>query len=312
MKAASLAAFFMESVNQKVNIILPKGIELFIKREDLLHPIISGNKYRKLKYNLVAAKDQGFKKLLTFGGAFSNHIAAVAGAGKEFGFETIGIIRGEEIKDKIQDNPSLQFAQENGMQFHFVDRTTYKNKTDATFVEELQQLYGDFYLIPEGGTNALAIKGCEEILTETDKAYFTHVCCAMGTAGTISGIINSSDASQKILGFSSLKGDFLSEQISNFVTKENWEVNTNYHFGGYGKVNDELIAFLNAFHKETNIPLDPIYTGKMVFGVYDLIEKNYFPENAKILLIHTGGLQGIKGMNQLLKKKNKEILHYND
>ena len=312
MKAASLAAFFMESVNQKVNIILPKGIELFIKREDLLHPIISGNKYRKLKYNLVAAKDQGFKKLLTFGGAFSNHIAAVAGAGKEFGFETIGIIRGEEIKDKIQDNPSLQFAQENGMQFHFVDRTTYKNKTDATFVEELQQLYGDFYLIPEGGTNALAIKGCEEILTETDKAYFTHVCCAMGTAGTISGIINSSNEKQQIIGFSSLKGAFLYDVIRNFATKDNWNTYCDNIFGGYGKVSDPLIQFLNEFYRNTTIPLDPVYTGKMMYRILDLIAKDYFAPNAKILAIHTGGLQGIQGMNKVLNKKHKQTIVYND
>ena len=139
---------------------------------------------------------------------------------------------------------------------------------------------------------------------------FTHVCCSVGTGGTISGIINSSSESQKILGFSSLKGDFLSEQISNFANKNNWLLNTDYHFGGYGKVNEELIAFINEFHKNTNVPLDPIYTGKMVYGVYDLIKKNYFPNNSKILMIHSGGLQGIKGMNDLLRKKNKEIINY--
>lgn len=302
----------MKSINQKINLNLPNGIELFIKREDLLHPIISGNKFRKLKYNLAEAQQQGHKKLLTFGGAFSNHIAAVAGAGKTYGLETIGIIRGEEIATKIQDNPTLQFAQENGMHLHFVDRTTYQNKTDATFIAELQKKYGTFYLIPEGGTNQLAVKGCEEILTESDKHTFTHVCCAMGTGGTVSGIINSATEKQQIIGFSSLKGDFLSDVIRNFVTQENWHTNCDYHFGGYGKVSDELISFLNRFYQETRIPLDPVYTGKMMFGIFDLIEKDYFPPGAKILAIHTGGLQGIPGMNQLLKKKNKEILHYND
>lgn len=302
----------MKSINQKIDIILPNGIELFIKREDLLHPIISGNKYRKLKYNLVAAKEQAYTKLLTFGGAFSNHIAATAAAGKAYGFETIGIIRGDEIATKIQDNPSLQFAQENGMQFHFVDRTTYQNKTDETFIAKLQELHGNFYLIPEGGTNDLAIKGCEEILTESDKEYFTHICCAMGTAGTISGIINSSSSKQQIIGFSSLKGDFLSDVIRNFANKGNWNTNCDYHFGGYGKVSEELIQFLNAFQQQTTIPLDPVYTGKMMFGILDLIEKKYFAPNSKILAIHTGGLQGIKGMNKLLMKKNKEIIAYND
>ncbi|MFD2910051.1 1-aminocyclopropane-1-carboxylate deaminase/D-cysteine desulfhydrase [Flavobacterium ardleyense] len=302
----------MESVNQKIDIILPNGIELFIKREDQLHPIISGNKYRKLKYNLVTAKEEGYNKLLTFGGAYSNHIAAVAGAGKEYGFETIGVIRGEEIEDKLQDNPSLNFAKQNGMNFHFIDRTSYQNKTDEAFITTLHKLFGDFYLIPEGGTNDLAVKGCEEILTETDKLKFSHVCCAMGTAGTISGIINSSGEKQQVIGFSSLKGDFLSDVIRNFVTKENWNTNCDYHFGGYGKVSDALIQFLNDFYRKTKIPLDPVYTGKMMFGIVDLIENDYFPPHSKILAIHTGGLQGIAGMNTILEKKNKKLIAYND
>lgn len=301
-----------KSQNQKIGMVFPKGIKLYIKREDLLHPIISGNKFRKLKYNLEEAEKLGFKKILTFGGAFSNHIVAVAGAGAAFGFETIGVIRGEELIDKVQENPSLVFAQQNGMQFHFVDRTTYRDKSDEKFIKSLNNLYGDFYLIPEGGTNQLAIKGCEEILTKEDKCTFDFVCCAMGTGGTISGIINSANATQEIIGFSSLKGDFLSDVIRNFVQKENWNVNCEYHFGGYGKVSDELIRFINTFYQQTNIPLDPIYTGKMMFGILDLIQKDYFPEHSKILAIHTGGLQGISGMNDLLRKKNKEIIQYND
>ena len=298
--------------NQKIVIPFLNGIELFIKREDKLHPIISGNKFRKLKYNLHEANNLGFKTLLTFGGAFSNHIAAVAGAGKEFGFETIGIIRGEELKNKIHNNATLQFAQDNGMQFQFVDRTTYRNKSDKNFIKSLQETYGDFYLIPEGGTNEFAIKGCEEILTQDDKSTFNYVCCAIGTGGTISGIINSSTQKQQIIGFSSLKGDFLSDVIRNFVQNENWLVNCDYHFGGYGKISEELIQFLNQFYQQTNIPLDPIYTGKMMFGIFDLIQNGYFPPNSKILAIHTGGLQGISGINNLLRKNNKETIHYYD
>jgi 1-aminocyclopropane-1-carboxylate deaminase len=301
----------MEVINQKIPLEFPNGIELYIKREDLLHPIISGNKFRKLKYNLLEAKRLGFKKLLTFGGAFSNHIVAVAGAGKEFGFETIGIIRGEELHDKIGENSSLQFAQERGMQFQFTDRTNYRDKMSPEFLLKLQEIFGSFYLIPEGGTNDLAIKGCEEILTSEDKSKFSHICCAVGTAGTLSGIINSSNENQQIIGFSSLKGDFLSQVICNFAKQKNWSVNESYHFGGYGKVTNELIRFLNAFHDKYQLPLDPIYTGKMMFGILDLIEKNYFPPHSKILAIHTGGLQGIIGMNQRLQAKNKEILHYN-
>ena len=302
----------MDSINQKILLDLPDGIELFIKREDKLHPIISGNKFRKLNHNIQEAKKLGHTTLLTFGGAFSNHILAVAGAGAEFGFKTIGIIRGEELENKIAENPTLAKAQELGMQFHFVTRTAYRDKEEKMFVNHLQEMFGDFYLIPEGGTNELAIKGCEEILTDVDKAYFTYVACAVGTGGTISGLINSSGQNQQIIGFSSLKGAFLSDVIRNFVVKTNWNINDSYHFGGYGKVNDELIQFLNSFYSQTNIPLDPVYTGKMVFGVLDLIAKAYFPSNSKILMIHTGGLQGIKGMNFALKNKNKETIVYDE
>jgi len=144
-------------------------------------------------------------------------------------------------------------------------------------------------------------------LTEED-AKFDFICCAVGTGGTISGIINSALPHQKVLGFPALKGDFLKDEIRKFATNENWELITDYHFGGYGKVNEELIEFINQFYKQTQVPLDPVYTGKMVFGVIDLIQKSYFPSNAKILLIHTGGLQGIQGMNTLLKSKNKTLI----
>ena len=290
------------SLNQHINLEFSNGTSLHIKREDLIHPFVSGNKFRKLKYNLLQAKAENNDTLLTFGGAFSNHIAAVAYAGKEQGFKTIGIIRGDELSDKISENPTLKFAANCGMQFEFVSREEYRLKSENHFVEKLRMKFGDFYLIPEGGTNELAIKGCEEILTEND-AEFDFVCCAIGTGGTISGIINSVLPHQKILGFPSLKGDFLKDEIRNFVQNRNWELITDYHFGGYGKVNEELIAFINQFYAETKIPLDPIYTGKMVFGVIDLIRKNYFPANSKILLIHTGGIQGIQGMNIKLKKK---------
>jgi 1-aminocyclopropane-1-carboxylate deaminase len=277
-------------------------ITLVVKREDLIHPFVSGNKFRKLKYNLLQAKTKNKDTLLTFGGAFSNHIAAVAAAGKEQGFKTIGIIRGEELINGFGDNPTLNFAAECGMQFDFIARDEYSKKTEQNFISQLNAKWGDFYLIPEGGTNAFAIKGCEEILTQED-GIFDYVACAIGTGGTILGIINSAFRYQKILGFPALKADFLQDEIRNFVQNENWELITEYHFGGYAKVNDELIAFINWFFEQTQIPLDPVYTGKMVFGVFDLINKNYFPENSKILLIHTGGLQGIHGMNLKLKQK---------
>lgn len=278
------------------------GITVAIRREDLIHPFISGNKYRKLKYNLLQAKAENQITLLTFGGAFSNHIAAVAFAGKEHNFKTIGIIRGDELRDKIQENPTLKFAQENGMQFDFVSRCDYSNKETPEFIAQLKHKFGSFYMIPEGGTNDLAIKGCEEILTPED-SQFDYICCAVGTGGTISGLINASLPHQKVLGFPTLKGDFLIEEIRKFAQNQNWELSTEYHFGGYGKIDLELINFINNFNESNNVPLDPVYTSKMAFGVLDLIAKNYFPSNSKILLIHTGGLQGIQGMNQLLERK---------
>ena len=295
-------------MNQQIKLELPNAISLYIKREDLIHPFVSGNKFRKLKYNLLQAKAENHDTLLTFGGAFSNHIAAVAYAGQEQGFKTIGIIRGDELRDKISENPTLTFAQNCGMQFEFVTREQYRLKNDILFLEKLKENFSRFYHIPEGGTNALAIKGCQEILTEGD-VDFDFVCCSIGTGGTISGIINTILPHQKVLGFPSLKGDFLKDEIRNFVQNQNWELITDYHFGGYGKVNEELITFINQFYNENKIPIDPIYTGKMVFGVIDLIHKNYFPAKSKILLIHTGGIQGIQGMNIKLKNKQLPIIN---
>jgi len=293
-------------------IVLPNTtVKLYIRREDLIHPFVSGNKFRKLKYNLIEAKKQNHNTLLTFGGAYSNHIAAVAFAGKENGFKTIGVIRGDELSSKISQNPTLKFCQDNGMEFVFVSREQYRLKNTEDFLCNLKNDFDDFYLVPEGGTNDFAVKGCEEILSNEDER-FDYICCAIGTGGTISGIINSSTSRQKVLGFPSLKGDFIKKDIRKFAKKENWDIISDYHFGGYGKVSEELIEFINDFYKKYSIPLDPIYTGKMVFGVIDLITKNYFPEDSKILLIHTGGIQGVQGMNLKLSNKNLQTINFND
>ncbi|MEY8848053.1 1-aminocyclopropane-1-carboxylate deaminase/D-cysteine desulfhydrase [Psychroserpens sp. XS_ASV72] len=280
---------------------------LFILPDYLNHPFISGNKLRKLKYNVLEAKKQKKETLLTFGGAYSNHIAAVAYAGKEYGFKTVGVIRGEELADSISQNPTLTFAQNCGMEFKFVSREQYRNKNNPLFLNQLKEAFHNIYVLPEGGTNALAVKGCEEILEEAD-AKFDYICCPVGTGGTISGLINSSFKHQKIIGFPALKGDFLNKEITKFAAKTNWELNLDYHFGGYAKVTDALIAFINTFKLQYNIPLDPIYTGKMMFGICDMIQKGYFDENAKILAVHTGGLQGIAGMNTVLKQQNKPLI----
>ena len=299
-----------EIITQEI-VLKNSSVRLFVRREDLIHPFVSGNKFRKLRYNLIEAKQQKYSKLLTFGGAYSNHIAAVAYAGKLNGFETIGVIRGDELEANWANNPTLQFANLCGMQFEFVSREAYRNKTDDLFLEGLKLKFDDFYTIPEGGTNDLAVKGCKEILTELDNE-FEYVCVSVGTGGTISGIINGSFDGQKIIGFPALKGDFLIKDICNFAKKDNWSLNLDYHFGGYGKVTPELILFINSFFEENNIPLDPIYTGKMVYGVMDLIEKDFFEKGSKILLIHTGGLQGIEGMNKELERKKQIKIRIND
>jgi 1-aminocyclopropane-1-carboxylate deaminase len=289
-------------------IVLHSNFELEIRREDLIHPFISGNKYRKLKYNIREVKRLKINILLTFGGAFSNHISSVAYAGKINNFKTIGVIRGEELENKIEDNPTLKFAKSCGMEFLFVSREAYRKKSETSFFEKLKEKYGDFYLIPEGGTNELAVKGCEEILNPEDDIY-DYICTCVGTGGTISGIINASKRHQKILGFPALKGDFLKGDIRKFAKYENWELIKAYHFGGYGKIKPELITFINTFKRDYNIPLDPIYTGKMMFGILDLIKNGFFPKNAKILAIHSGGLQGIAGMNKKLKQKNSPLIN---
>lgn len=291
-----------EPYNQSVNLPFADGIQVFMKREDLLHPLVSGNKFRKLKYNLIQAQQENHSVLLTFGGAFSNHIVATAAAAKEQGFQSIGIIRGEELASKIAENPTLSLAKSLGMQLIFVTREAYRHKTDKTFIDQLRGQFGDFYLVPEGGTNECAVQGCEEILTPEDDS-FDYICASVGTGGTLAGLIRASDTEQFVLGFSSLNTDYLQKEISKFATGKNWAINTDYHFGGYGKITPELIAFINDFYQKTKIPLDPVYTGKMMFGIQDLIAKKYFKKNAKILAIHTGGLQGIQGMNQFLTHK---------
>ena len=303
------------SVNLIQEISLPYDVTLCIQREDLVHPQIQGNKYRKLRYNLAFAKANSYKTLVTFGGAYSNHIAATAIAGSLEGFKTVGIIRGEELgvdlEKTLAQNPTLSRARDHGMDFVFVTRTAYRDKDTAEFKEQLLKTYPDAYLIPEGGTNALAIQGCEEIL-EGQGVSFDYVCCPVGTGGTISGIIESSGEQQKVLGFAALKGGFLSEEIKKWTSKTNWELMSEYHFGGYAKMDATLVAFINTFLKEHDILLDPVYTGKMMFGVLDLIDKGYFPSNSRILAIHTGGLQGIEGMNKKLLQKSLPIIQYTE
>ncbi|MEG2807081.1 MAG: pyridoxal-phosphate dependent enzyme [Acinetobacter sp.] len=265
-------------------------ITLIIRRLDLVHPQISGNKFFKLKYNFLEAKRQGYQHILSFGGAYSNHIAATAFAAQQFSFHSVGVIRGEELADRPL-NPTLATAQEFGMQLHFVSRDEYRRKQQPEYLAELARQFPEHYVIPEGGTNALAIQGCQEILKDSD-AQFDVICCAVGTGGTISGLIEASHGHQQVLGFSALKGSFLKDEIAQLTNKTNWNILDDYCCGGYAKTSAALMQFIRDFEAEFAIPLEQIYTAKMLMGIFDLIEKNYFPAGSKLLVIHTGGLQG--------------------
>ena len=274
---------------QSIN--LSYSVHLDIKRLDLIHPQISGNKFFKLKYNILEAQKQGLTRILTFGGAYSNHIAATAYAAHLFGLKSVGIIRGEELATQPL-NPTLANAQKLGMQLHFVSRNEYRLRNDGNHLQQLHNQFSETFIIPEGGTNDLAVQGCQEILSQSDLQNYDVICCAVGTGGTISGLIERSSLHQHVLGFSALKGDFLKQDIMQWTKKQNWSLTDAYCCGGYAKTSPELLAFIQKFEKQHGVPLEPIYTGKMMFGLFDLIKNNYFPEGTRILAIHSGGLQG--------------------
>lgn len=274
----------------KDSLLQEANVRLLIKCEYLNHPLVSGNKWWKLRYNLVEAARLGKKRLLTFGGAYSNHIYATAATANELGFELVGIIRGEET---LPLNSTLAFAKGKGMQLHYVTREDYRKKTEPDFQKKLTDLFGDFYLIPEGGTNELAVKGCEEFGKQLNREVeFDYLCLPVGTGGSIAGMISGFDAEKKIIGFPALKGaQFLEREIRTYTDKENWQLMYDYHFGGYAKSTKELTDFMEQFERAHNIPLDPIYTAKMMFGIFDLVKQGFFKRGSTLLIVHTGGLQ---------------------
>ena len=268
------------------------NVKVFVKRLDDISSSISGNKYFKLKYNISQAKKNSCKQIITFGGAFSNHILATSIISKENNLKSIAFIRGEET---LPLNPTLKVATSNGMKILYLSRSEYRNKHNPEFQKKLKLAYDDSYIINEGGTNYLAVKGTQEILNDNDTQ--NYICCPVGTGGTISGIINKSKFDQKVIGFMSLKNKIdIQKQISLFTNKKNWMLHHEFTFGGYAKYNKELVSFIFDFYKKYNITLDIVYNGKMFYGIYDLIKKRKIM-NCSILLIHTGGLQGNLGMN---------------
>ncbi len=271
------------------------GVRLLVKRLDLVHPVISGNKWYELRYNLLTAREQGFKTLLSFGGAYSNHIHALAGAGHCYGFKTIGVIRGEE---HLPLNPTLQFAVDHGMQLEYLNRVDYRLKNSSEITEKLKRKFGEYYLIPEGGGNALAAKGCAEIIDDIDQP-FDVIACACGTGGTLAGLIAGLQGKRKALGVAVLKGaGFLRADVANLLQNSidqqynNWQINLDYHFGGYAKTTEPLINFIHEFETKHGIPLEQVYTGKLMFALFDLIGKGEFEHGTTLLALHSGGLQG--------------------
>lgn len=278
---------------QQINsdVFKSKKINLFIKRIDLIHPFVSGNKYYKLKYNFTELLKQKKDKILTFGGAYSNHISATSYYAKKNNIKSIGIIRGEK---QLKLNHTLTFAQNQGMKLHYVSREDYRHKHKLNLINKLKKKFGDFYLLPEGGSNILAVKGSKEILNNDNCNY---ICCSVGTGATIAGIMESSKKHQKIVGFPALKSYIdLQNNIKMWSSRNNIKLEYGYVGNGYAKINNDLIKFINKFYYDYNIPLDAIYNGKMMMGIFDLASKNYFEEGSNILAIHTGGLQGNRGI----------------
>ena len=279
-----------------------------IKREDLIHPQVSGNKFRKLKYNVQEALTNGATALVTFGGAYSNHLAATAAAGNALKIQTYGFVRGDELEMKAR-NPTLTFCEAQGMQLHFISRKAYRLKEQAKVFKAFLENNSTAYVIPEGGTNALAVSGCREIITSED-SNFTTICCPVGTGGTFSGLIQAAPE-QEVLGFVVVQDPEIANTVQSFAgMNKNWELLYEHGFGGYGAFPPELITFINGFYEKYEILLDPLYTGKMLFGIFTLIKNKQWRWGNNILIIHTGGIQGIQGANQRLEQQGKECIRY--
>ena len=293
-----------------VEIPIESKVRLFIKREDLTHPEISGNKYWKMFYNVkkYLEKEVSERKIITFGGAFSNHIAAAAALGNEFGIKTLGVIRGNELEDSWQENPTLFSAHQNGMSFRFVTRETYRYK--EKMMKELQTEFPESLVVPEGGTNENAVEGIQYMLTD-ETNDFDYICSAVGTGGTVSGLSKFAQPHQKVIGFKAVKDNSLENRIKNLSKKDNFTL-VDASDGGFGKITDENVRFINEFYQYFGIVLEPVYTGKMLRKIFEMIADDYFPANSKILAFHTGGLQGIVGANEMLKKKNRNLILLHD
>lgn len=285
---------FLSPVHQiKSKLFDEQGLTVSIKRDDLIHPIISGNKWRKLKYILKQAQAEEKTRLVTFGGAYSNHLLATAAAAAKFGFKSTGIVRGEQV-----NNDTLFLCRLHGMDLLFTDRESYRDKP-ALFKKFFKNDPGAFF-IDEGGASPLGARGCSELVDELAETY-DHIFCASGTGTTAAGIINGITAHTLSTQFHPVpvfkNGEFIKDEIDKLLTTPaNYHLHTAYHFGGYGKADDQLIEFVKQFVANTGILIEPVYTGKMLFALYDLAAKNQFAPGSRILAIHSGGIWGLLGM----------------
>jgi len=289
---------FRPSILTKIDdpLLAQYQIELWMKRDDLLHPVISGNKWRKLKYILDHALSLGADTIISMGGAYSNHLHALAYVGKALGLKTIGLVRGEQPETLT---PTLLDMKSWGMELKFVSRSDYRLLRQYKGWQDLPGLKTGQYWLTEGGAQALALEGIAELAADIDISYDT-LCVPCGTGTTLAGIIDATPEQVSVLGFAALKNaGFLTKDVEGALSQpsNNWQINLDYHFGGFAKITTELNTFIDDFELKTTIPLEPVYTGKMMYAVYDLIKKHYFKPGQRIIALHTGGLQGKRGFN---------------
>jgi 1-aminocyclopropane-1-carboxylate deaminase/D-cysteine desulfhydrase-like pyridoxal-dependent ACC family enzyme len=298
------ASSFLQELHEPI--AAAHGVRLLLWRDDLVNPDLPGNKARKLKFNLTEARQEGHDTLLTFGGAYSNHIAAVATAGRLFGFKTIGLIRGDEPAAGAALNPTLAQAMAEGMALHYLDRSTYRRRAEPGFIAEQLVHFGPAYVLPEGGTNTLALPGCAELVAEIQQqTSFDALAVAVGTGGTLAGLLTGLGGQHQAVGVAALKnGGFLQAEVDALTQQAvgevftNYAVQTGYHFGGYAKYSAELLGFIRQFRARHGVLLDPVYTSKLLFGVLDLIKQGYFRRGSTVVAIHTDGLQAWAGWEE--------------
>lgn len=287
------APFSLPSPLEKIlhPLFASKKVEVYIKRDDLIHPIVSGNKWRKLKYNFEAFRSSAKSGIITLGGAYSNHLVASAEACWQQDIPLLAIVRGEQVS-----NDSLDFCRAKGMRIEFISRSDYRTIRENGLPREMLEKYPDFHFIPEGGSNLEGIRGCQEILSEV-KEHFDLVFCPVGSGTTLCGLI-SGPKGAGIVGVSSLNGGFMEKEIAHMLSKYNlaqvnpWSVSSDFHFGGFAKVTQDLVDFTRSFKEVSGIQLDYIYSAKMVYGLCEMLRSGEIPQGTKLLLIHTGGLQG--------------------